>query len=571
MQISPKLTRRKLLLGLTSLGGLGAANAALVALGLLGPVNALATNLRSDVRRAEPLATEGMTGKHIIVVGAGLAGLCSALRLSRAGAKVTILEATNRVGGRSLTVRHGDHYQETDWHSPTIVNFKQVGGMSPNDTNNYFNMGPGRIPQHHARVLDYCKELQVELQPYTFQGGANLMQNDKWNAGRPVQVRRLTNDLRGHLAELLAKVQNQGKLDSLLDPSEVDDFLGMLEHFGQLTAEGAQLVYQGASMADTNPRSGYAMNPKTGNLLNPGDIGHPGTPWPTISLHDVLQSNLWNDEMFLNLRYYWQSTLLQPVGGMDQIIKGFERAQLPNGVALRDLVIYNMPVKAISVQNGMASVVTQSGQTMLADYVVATLSAPLLAKIGGNFTDDTTRQTMASVHMSNACKVGWQSKYRFWEEENRIYGGISWTKDIITQIWYPSFGFNRESGVLIGAYNEGEKANEFQTYSREKRIAVALLGGEKLHPGFKEKVFSQNGVSIAWGKMPYQAGGWASDTAFTQPTIFEHLKKADEMSQVVYPAGDWYSYWPGWQEGALDSAHYATDKIQLAAAKTRSR
>ena len=71
--------------------------------------------------------------------------------------------------------------------------------------------------------------------------------------------------------------------------------------------------------------------------------------------------------------------------------------------------------------------------------------------------------------------------------------------------------------------------------------------------------------------MPYQAGGWASDTAFTQPIIFEHLKKADEMSQVVYPAGDWYSYWPGWQEGALDSAHYATDKIQLAAAKTRSR
>ncbi len=26
-------------------------------------------------------------------------------------------------------------------------------------------------------------------------------------------------------------------------------------------------------------------------------------------------------------------------------------------------------------------------------------------------------------------------------------------------------------------------------------------------------------------------------------------------------AGDWFSYWPGWQVGALDSAHLATDRI----------
>jgi monoamine oxidase len=571
MPIPTQLTRRKLLLGMTSLGGLGAAHATLVALGLVGSTDAYANNIRQTDRKTAPLSTIGMAGKHIIVIGSGLAGLCSALRLSRAGAKVTILEATNRVGGRSLTFRHGDRFQETDWLSPTTVKFERVGNMLPNDTNNYINMGPGRIPQHHARVLDYCKELQVELQPYTFQGGANLMQNDKWNAGRPVQVRRLTNDLRGHLAEMLAKVQYQGKLDELLDSSDVDAFLGMLEQFGQLTAEGAQLVYQGASMTDTNPRSGYAMNPKTGKLLNPGDIGHPGTPWPTLSLPDVLQSKLWHDEMFHNLEYFWQSTLLQPVNGMDQIVKGFERAQLPNGLALRELVILNTPVKAINVQNGMASVTTHSGKSLTADYVIATLAPPLLAQIGGNFMDDTSRQTMASVQMSNACKVVWQSKYRFWEEENHIYGGISWTKDIITQIWYPSFGFNRESGVLVGAYNQDDKADEFQTYSREKRLDIALKGGEKLHPGFKEKVFAQNGVSIAWGKMPYQAGGWATDTSFTQPALFEQLKRADAMSQVVYPAGDWYSYWPGWQEGALDSAHYATDNIQLAAAKTRSR
>jgi monoamine oxidase len=49
--------------------------------------------------------------KHILIVGAGAAGLMAARELTRGGKRVTILEARNRCGGRIQTLSIGAGYR----------------------------------------------------------------------------------------------------------------------------------------------------------------------------------------------------------------------------------------------------------------------------------------------------------------------------------------------------------------------------------------------------------------------------------------------------------------------------
>jgi monoamine oxidase len=307
------------------------------------------------------------------------------------------------------------------------------------------------------------------------------------------------------------------------------------------------------------PRTAHYGNAsgRAGFAELPGLAGHPGRPLDPESLDAILRSRLWDDYVFREMSYSWQASLLQPKGGMDQIVEGFRRQPLARRAGTIDaLVRYGARVSELAVMGDAATIAYEEGagaRRLEADFCISTIPMPVLAALKSDLPA-AYLTAAAALKFMPACKVGWQAKERFWETADQIYGGISWTTDTIDQIWYPSDGFLSARGTLVGAYNRGKRAAAFGDLALEDRLRVAREDGERLHPGFGGMV--EHGVAIAWHKMAFQLGAWAYDAE--DGALIDVLATPQG---TFHAAGDQVTWWSGWQEGAIIAARAAVQAI----------
>lgn len=508
------LTRRDFLMRVGQLGGYSAAFTMMQSLGLL-PLPEIASEM------GKLKLVEG-GGVSVVILGGGIAGLVTAYELNKAGYRCTVLEARERPGGRNWTIRGGTKVEFTN-------GFSQACEFSEDQ---YFNAGPARLPSIHRTILHYCSELDVPLEIEVNSSRSALMQAAQLNGGVAVQQRRVVNDTRGHVSELLAKAINQGALDQEISKEDKEKMLAFLIEYGDLKPD---YIFKGTE------RSGFKVYP--------GADTQPPVPNDPLPMHALLDADLWQG-MLAEEVADWQPTMFQPVGGMDRIPFAFK-------TRLGSTVRYGCAVKQIRQTSSGVKVAYSDGsttQTIAADYCVCAMPLNITRDIDTDFSPE-IRQVLDGVTYDSAYKIAWQAP-RFWESEYAIYGGLSYLRQTVGVIWYPSAKCFSSEGIVVAGYGVENGSAFGKLPSVQAKLDASRQAIELLHPGHGKDLTKP--VYISWGYIPYNLGSWISGFGQRNDKMLDALLVPDRR---VYFAGDHTSHLVGWQEGAALSAYRVINQI----------
>ena len=207
----------------------------------------------------------------------------------------------------------------------------------------------------------------------------------------------------------------------------------------------------GALDAEFRYREGIATSARRGyEIDHGGGLMSPAKPSKPLELSELLQSRLWR-AIAAGQAYEFQSTMFQPVGGMDMIAKAFAK-QVGN------LIRYQARVTRIE-QNERGVTVTFADearggalQQEKADWCLCTIPLSILSQVDIQVSAE-MQAAINAVPYGSSIKVGLQFKRRFWEEDEHIYGGITYTDLPISRISYPSTRYGASGpAVVLGAY-----------------------------------------------------------------------------------------------------------------------
>jgi monoamine oxidase len=448
-------------------------------------------------------------GTNVIVLGAGVSGMTVAYELGKLGYTVNILEARDRVGGVNWTIRRGTTHTELGSGETQVCEF---------DEGLYLNGGPWRLPHWHTGVLGYCKELGVPLEIFVNETEASYFYYEGKEFGplasQRVRLREVKADMLGYTCELLAKAVSEDALDMPLSAEDKEKFVTFLVTEGYL--DSADRAYKKTSARGSG---------------DPHDF------------HALLQSGFGNRIRSV-IEGTGQAPMFQPVGGMDQFPKAFQRK-------LGDVITFGAEVVSIRQTDAGVAVVYKNVKTgatrqVTADYCVSCLPLAVLKGIDVNLSPATMAAVQATQYSPNA-KMGLQMKRRFWEEDDRIFGGHLYSNLPFGQFSYPSGGMFGNKGVLLGFYGNGRMANVVDMPVKG-RIEHVLTHASKVHPQIRAEY--EAGYCVWWEKVQYSLGATAGGGA----NAADRLAVLGAPDNRIFLGCAAVSGNGGWQEGAVAAA-----------------
>jgi monoamine oxidase len=476
-----------------------------------GPIDKgfLETERQSDVSHMAYRAVESQQPKpsrKIVVVGAGLAGLCAAFELDGLGYDVTVYEARDRVGGRVHSI-------------DTFVEGKVVEGGGELIGSNH----PLWNSYKHHFDLSFSDVLEYGNSPFRLNGMTLTSEESK---------------------DLTDEMEKQFKLLTNLAESVVDPF----EPWTNRNAKALDSISIGEwiSRAKCSDRCRHAIS-----VMLAADNGIPTNEQSLLAVLAMVKGG--------GLDRYWTDTeLFRCNGGNQTLAERFaSRLNMKKGTVCKD-----SPVKSISPSSSGSRVsLTIQGREMPdeADDVIFTVPPSVW------YTIDVDRFPDLAARLSKPPKMGLNVKYlmqfekRFWKE---FASTPTLSEDgPVDLTWETTEEFeDKEGDFVMVAFSGSIDAKTCAAWSDEERKAKYVEAMQHPYPGIERQIRKtkfMNWPNEEWTKASYY---------FPRPhevTEWGPFWRAGYGGWLHF-AGEHTSYaFMGYMEGALSSGYRLARRLAV--------
>jgi phytoene desaturase len=278
---------------------------------------------------------------HVVVVGAGLAGLSAALRLAGAGRKVTVVERESVPGGRNGLLNKGGYAFDT---GPSVLTMPDL-------------------------IADALACVGEELRDWLDLVPLSPLYRAFYADGSQLDVHADTNRMQDEIAKTISKAEAIGygkyvDFVTKLYKYEMKDFIdrNIDSPLNLLTPNLAKLIALGGFRRLAPKVNQYLKDPRTQKVYSFQAMYAGVSPQQALAIYAVIA--------------YMDSVngVFFPKGGMHAVPRALAAAAEKHGVTFK----YNTTVTGIEKNNGRATaVLTENGERIPCDVVVLNPDLPV--------------------------------------------------------------------------------------------------------------------------------------------------------------------------------------------------